>query len=207
MALDLAALTSIVRPRESRRNFRSVLNLVPNNQGNPAIGWIVRLLRQPQPLIREAPHLRNLAWLDSRGLHHPPSFVGPFCRQVPVIVPRDPRNRVWSRCAPQSKVVRKFAKLYRQHLEQINECGRRLGASQFKKRALRRLHQLNAESLLRNRDLNLALQLVLRVKVVDRTKKILFQLLPCLPSSGPRIRRCHSCWFRPSFALPLGSLK
>src|SRR5271165_4750947 len=74
-------------------HLRSVIDLILDDQRDPAVGRVFRLGRQAGTLIGKAAYLRDLVCPDPFRLHHSPGLVGAIGRQIPVVVSSD--LRVW----------------------------------------------------------------------------------------------------------------
>jgi len=94
--------------------FRFFLQIL-HYQGDSPVRRVLRRIRLPQSLVREAVHLCYLVIANSISLHHSPCRIRPVRGQFPVSVRRSGGILLRIRVAIHRDVIRQFAELVRQH--------------------------------------------------------------------------------------------
>src|SRR5208337_322055 len=149
---------------------------VLHDDRNAPVRRVQRILSVAQALVRKATHLRDLVAAQSRLLHQSPRRVRPIRREFPVAVAALAAIRFRVRVSLDRNLVGSFSQFRRQQrrnfLPALVECG----TSAIEERSFPRFQELDAQSFLRHRDLNIVFQLGEVVDALDTLLQLLFEL-------------------------------
>src|SRR5438045_9562743 len=145
-------MTQLLLPRYlvyrlRRSSFRCIASVgVLDNQRNPPVRWIKRILRVAQKLIGKPPDLRNLRPSQTLLLHQSSRGIGAVRRELPIPIIPLPAIRLRIGMALYRNFVRQFAEFAREQIQQFFTILIWSGATEIEKSAGCRFQKLDPQS-------------------------------------------------------------